>query len=338
MSVFFYGCVTLDGYLADKNHGLSWLHETGSPEETDCDHFYQAMDVAIMGKRTFEEIARLEDAASVYPTTKNYVFTHADSLPQKGFIPVKGEVTAFVAGLEPDQNIWIIGGNTILAPLLEQDMVDHLIIQVAPVLLGEGIPLFTQREGLKRFHLDEVKQYGQFAELIYSNQHINSNGMPLLKLVSLSKELDKELKRREPSERSHRKVVGTAVMHSELFLKVRQREERVERIKAFLVFPVAAFYLAIMSGRVRTDELMLDTQLSGGFLKKGWDVSFAVGKTVSKFKTVVSLDTFHMDPLTGIPLHQPFQEVSGGIGGLLGISCQETKPGELVNGSILEQA
>ncbi len=168
MSVFFYGCVTLDGYLADKNHGLSWLHETGSPEETDCDRFYQAMDVAIMGRRTFEEVARLEDAASVYPPTENYVFTHAGSLPHKGFIPVGGDVAEFVSGLGPDKNIWIIGGNTILAPLLERDTVDHLIVQVAPVLLGEGIPLFTQKEGQMRFRLDEVKRYGQFAELIYS--------------------------------------------------------------------------------------------------------------------------------------------------------------------------
>ena len=74
----------------------------------------------------------------------------------------------------------------------------------------------------------------------------------------MSKKLDKELKRREPSERSHRKVVGTAVMDSELFLKVRQREERVERIKAFLVFPVAAFHLAVMSGCVGTDKFMPD--------------------------------------------------------------------------------
>ena len=43
-----------------------------------------------------------------------------------------------------------------MAPLLERDMVDRLIIQVAPVLLGEGIPLFTQKEGLRRFCLDEV--------------------------------------------------------------------------------------------------------------------------------------------------------------------------------------
>ena len=168
MSVFFYGCVTLDGYLADKNHGLSWLHETGSSEETSYDNFYAAMDITVMGRRTFDEIARLEDAASFYPTTENYVFTHAGSLPQKGFIPVSGDPAEFVAGLGPDKNIWIIGGNTILAPLLERDMVDHLIVQVAPVLLGEGILLFTQKEGQMRFRLDEVRQYGQFAELIYS--------------------------------------------------------------------------------------------------------------------------------------------------------------------------
>lgn len=168
MGIFFYGCVTLDGYLADKNHGLSWLYETGTTEETGYEDFYRKMDVTIMGQRTFEEITKLEDAAGVYPTTENYVFTHAADLPQEGFIPVSGDVADFVTKLGPDQNIWIVGGNTILAPLLERDMVDHLIIQIAPVLLGEGIPLFTQREGLRRFHLEEVKQYGQFAELIYS--------------------------------------------------------------------------------------------------------------------------------------------------------------------------
>lgn len=34
MAVFFYGCITLDGYLATKEHGLGWLYETGSLEET----------------------------------------------------------------------------------------------------------------------------------------------------------------------------------------------------------------------------------------------------------------------------------------------------------------
>ena len=47
-------------------------------------------------------------------------------------------------------------------------MIDCLILQIAPVLLGEGIPLFTQKEALKRFLLQDVKKYGQFAELIYT--------------------------------------------------------------------------------------------------------------------------------------------------------------------------
>ena len=127
-------------------------------------------------------------------------------------------------------------------------------------------------------------------------------------------------------------------MNGELFVKVSQREERADRIKAFLIFPVAAFHLAIMSGSVRANQFMLDTQLSGGFLKKGLNIPFTVGKTVSKFKAVVSLDTFHANAPAGIPLHQPLQKVGGGAGGLLRIGGQEAEPGELVNGGILEQA
>ena len=127
-------------------------------------------------------------------------------------------------------------------------------------------------------------------------------------------------------------------MISELFLKVIQGEEKADRIKAFLVFPVATLHLAIMSGRVRTDQLMLDAQPSGGFLKKGGDIPFTVGKTVCKFKTVVSLGTFHTDTSAGIPLHQFLQEVRGGVSRLRLIGRQEAELGDLANGGMLKQA
>ena len=167
MSVFFYGCVTLDGYLADKNHRLDWLDQTGTVEETGYDSFYREMDITIMGRRTFQALAGAENAAAVYPTTQNYVFTHTD-LSLDGFTAVSGDVAAFVKRFSRQKNIWVIGGNTILAPLLDQDMVDHMVVQIAPVLLGEGIPLFSQDAALRRFHLEEVRKYGQFAELIYT--------------------------------------------------------------------------------------------------------------------------------------------------------------------------
>ena len=55
-------------------------------------------------------------------------------------------------------------------------------------------------------------------------------------------------------------------MGSKLFLKVSQREERVDRIKAFLALPVAALHFAIMPGCVRANELVMDTKIKGGFL------------------------------------------------------------------------
>ena len=166
MSVFFYGCVTLDGYLADKNHGLSWLYQTGMTEETGYDDFYRRMDVTLMGRRTFQEVAKAGDPAGAYPATENYVFTH-QPLCRKGFTAVSGDPAAFVEGLGKEKNIWVVGGNTLLAPLLDRDLVDHPIIQTALVLLGAGIPLFTQKEALRRFRLEEVRKYGQFAELVY---------------------------------------------------------------------------------------------------------------------------------------------------------------------------
>lgn len=168
MSVFFYGCVTIDGYLADKNHNLDWLYQTGTVEETGYESFYKSMDITIMGKRTFNEIENIENIDSLYPTTENYVFTHAEKLSVRKFIPVNCDIVEFVKQTDRNKNIWIVGGNTILAPLLDKDMVDNIILQIAPVLLGTGIPLFTQKEELKRFCLNEVNKYGQFAELVYS--------------------------------------------------------------------------------------------------------------------------------------------------------------------------
>ena len=49
MAVYFYGCITLDGYMAAKGHGLDWLYDTGSPEETSYDEFYSHMDVTLRG-------------------------------------------------------------------------------------------------------------------------------------------------------------------------------------------------------------------------------------------------------------------------------------------------
>lgn len=166
MSVYFYGCISLDGYLADKNHQMKWLDEIGTVEETGYDDFYRQMDIIVMGRKTFDFIAKIENFESFYEATDNYVMTHRNDLNAETFTPVSGDIKEFIKGIPEDKNVWVVGGNTLLAPLLEDDLMDTLIIQIAPVLLGDGIPLFTQQEALKRFTLNETNQYGQFAEMV----------------------------------------------------------------------------------------------------------------------------------------------------------------------------
>ena len=166
MAFYFYGCVSLDGYLATKERDVSWLYDTGTMADTGGEGLWEGRDGGMGGRGTFDEIAKQTKPCEVYPTTDNVVFTH-QSLDCEGFRAVCADPVTFVKAQDGQKNIWVVGGNTILAPLLDAGLVDVLIIQVAPVLLGEGIPLFAQKEALHRFRLERVQQYGPFAELEY---------------------------------------------------------------------------------------------------------------------------------------------------------------------------
>ena len=96
-------------------------------------------------------------------------------------------------------------------------------------------------------------------------------------------------------------------MEGEQGFKIKQGEKGATGVKAFLVLAVAALDLSVVPWCVRANELMTDARLSGSFLKKGLDVSFADGKTAGKLKTVVGLNTFHTDASAGVALHQTFE-------------------------------
>ena len=70
----------------------------------------------------------------------------------------------FVRQIDKGKNVFVIGGNSLVGPLLDADLFDHLIIQIAPLILGKGVPLFTQEEGQRFYQLDSLRQFGPFAE------------------------------------------------------------------------------------------------------------------------------------------------------------------------------
>lgn len=84
----------------------------------------------------------------------------------------------------------------------------------------------------------------------------------------LDNEGSEEVFRGTPAEGAHREIVGTDLVSSELLTKVGEGIEAVGIVETLAVFPVTAFDLAVVSGRVGPDQLMAYAQVGGGGFKE----------------------------------------------------------------------
>lgn len=82
---------------------------------------------------------------------------------------VSDDIVEFTKSLKTKrgQNIWIVGGGEALHPLIQARLVDEFIIQIAPSIIGGGIPLFIPGGEDLRLRLLDLRRCGQFVELHY---------------------------------------------------------------------------------------------------------------------------------------------------------------------------
>jgi len=65
------------------------------------------------------------------------------------------------------ENIWLVGGGELVQSFLQTELIDEIIVTIAPTLLGSGIPLFKRQEVLVDLELKGVRNFNQFVELHY---------------------------------------------------------------------------------------------------------------------------------------------------------------------------
>ena len=159
MSVFIYVGKSLDGFIAGKDGDLQWLNDIPNPENSDFGFsaFMERIDAVVMGRRTFE--AGQSFGTWIYTRPVYVVSTILDRLPPEY------DGKAQILNLKPAQiieelgdrgykNLYIDGG-LVIQSFLAEDLIDEMIITTVPVLLGDGIPLFTnQAQQLKFRHVD----------------------------------------------------------------------------------------------------------------------------------------------------------------------------------------
>ena len=136
-----------DGFIARPDGDIDWLTSRPAPAGFyDMGKFTTSIDTKILGRKTYEKSLTL--GAKFDGRTKTYVFsTRAPATSVPGVEFVSEPITSFVRRLRaaPGKNIWMMGGGSVIASFLDAGAIDEFIISVAPVLIGEGIPLIAPR-------------------------------------------------------------------------------------------------------------------------------------------------------------------------------------------------
>jgi dihydrofolate reductase len=147
---------SLDNYIARKDGGSDWLHWSKEVAEISS-KFLKTVDAILIGRKTYEVM--LAFGQTSYPGAKNYVFSRSKAKasamrkslasrkkPDKNVEVVSADATTFVRELKrkKGKGIVVFGGGELAKSLFEADLIDEVVLNIHPVLLGSGVPLFHE--------------------------------------------------------------------------------------------------------------------------------------------------------------------------------------------------
>jgi len=151
-----------DGYIARPDGDLEWLTSRPAPPGFyGMNAFMKTVDTKVLGRKTYEESLRLGAKFD----RKNPTIVFSRRAPPAGAPSgvefVSGAIGPFVSRLreQPGKDIWLMGGGEIIASFLDEQAIDEFVISVAPVFIGDGIPLIARRHRHVPLELESIERF-----------------------------------------------------------------------------------------------------------------------------------------------------------------------------------
>ena len=154
---------SLDGFIAGPGGSVDWLHFSKDVQEV-MGRYWATIDTLLMGRKTWEFAAANAPAeAADVPMTniRTYVFSRTvTKIERTGVELVSSDPGAFVRDLKsrPGKGICVMGGGELARTLLDAGVVDEVGVNVHPILLGGGIPMFPGGGGRTVLSLARARQ------------------------------------------------------------------------------------------------------------------------------------------------------------------------------------
>jgi dihydrofolate reductase len=163
--------MSLDGFIAAPGDDMRWIVDVYGPSDTG-DEMVTSTGAIVMGRRTYEVEDR--DRPGIYGGAwKGALFVLTHEAPPR--VPDWMTGTFVHEGVEDavqrartaagDRNVGILGAG-VAKQCLDAGLLDEIVVQVAPVLLGDGVRLFD-RPGSPQIKLEKtsVAESGQLTDL-----------------------------------------------------------------------------------------------------------------------------------------------------------------------------
>ena len=170
MTTSYFTASSVDGFIADPEHSLSWLltRDVDTAGPMGYERFIESVGALAMGSTTYRWILEHEfggDTSKPWPYAQpTWVFSTRDLPPLPGDVRfVRGDVRqphADMVAAAGDRGVWVVGGGDLAGQLADAGLLDELWVQYAPVALGAGAPLLPRRLELR---LEEVVRNRDFA-------------------------------------------------------------------------------------------------------------------------------------------------------------------------------
>ena len=137
---------SLDNYIARKDGAIDWILSSAETASV-MTEFWQTIDTVVIGRKTYEPVLQSGTPFPTFPGVKNYVLSGTlQGSPDKNVEIIRADGVEFIRKLktEAGKDIFIMGGGVLAKSLFEANLIDEVGVNMHPILLGSGIPLFHE--------------------------------------------------------------------------------------------------------------------------------------------------------------------------------------------------
>ena len=152
---------SLDNYIARKDGTIDWILRGEEAASVMAD-FWKTVDTVVIGRKTYEPVLKSGAPFPTLPGVKNYVLSRTlKEVSDKNVEIIREDAVEFVRKLKTEEGkgISVLSGGLLAKPLFEAYLIDEIRVNIHPILLGSGIPLFHEMSQQIDLELIECKTF-----------------------------------------------------------------------------------------------------------------------------------------------------------------------------------